>query len=100
VFVDSAGARRIEEGAPASWVGLAAQEQVGMVVSNVPRFDLEYAEIVYTALMASGSALQTCRVDGNEWPDPLVHLPIDTVELTGQSFGVHLPSLMDEVFSR
>jgi hypothetical protein len=81
VFVDPAGTLLIEKGTPALWVGIAAQEQVGVIAPNVPRFDLEHSEIVYAALMASSAAMDTFRMDGEERQDPLVHLLIDTAQL-------------------
>jgi hypothetical protein len=90
VFVNPACARLIEEGAGAFGVGSGFQEQVGIMAPDVFRFDLENREIVDTALTATAAALEAFRMDGQERPDPLVHLSIETVELAGQSFGVHL----------
>lgn len=89
VFVDPAGARLIEERAGAFRMRITACEQVGMMASNILRFDIEDSEIIDTALMAPAAALETCRVDRKERPDPLVHLPIDTVEFAGQLLRVH-----------
>ena len=90
VFVDPARTRLIEECTGAFRMRFTAREQVRMMASNVLRFDVEDRQIVDTALMASPAALETCRMDRDEWPDPLVHLPIDTVERAGQLLLVHL----------
>lgn len=95
VFVDPAGARLIEKGAGPFRMRFTACQQVGMTASNVLRFDVEDTEIIDTALMASPAALETRRVDREEGSDPLVHLPIDTVDLTGQSLRVHLKLFHD-----
>jgi hypothetical protein len=90
VFVDPAGTRLIQERTGAFRMRIAACEQVGMMASNVLCFHVEDSEIVDTALVASPAALETCRVDREERPDPLLHLPVETVELAGQSLRVHL----------
>ena len=90
VYVDPAGTRLIEESADALRMRISAHEQVGMIASNILRFDVEDSEIVDTALMASTAALEACRVNLEERSDPLLHLPVETVEFTCQSLRVHL----------
>jgi len=90
VFVDPAGTRLVEKGAGPFRVGMTVHEQVGMMASNILCFHVEDGEIVDTALMASPAASETCSVDLEERPGPLVHLPIETVDLAGQLLRVHL----------
>jgi hypothetical protein len=80
VFIDPACARSIEKGAGPFRVGVIAQEQIGMMASDVVRFHFEDAQPFDAATVTAFTANQASCMQAAEFLHPLVHLLVKSAE--------------------